>query len=242
MRIHVYIIAWNEEKILPFTLDYYSRFAEKIFVYDNLSTDSSDEIYKKYDKVEVIKWGEKENGHNELNNKEIKSKEYRKKSRGIGVDWVITVDCDEIIYHENLLGILEEYKNQQIDVPRISGHDMYSENFPIYDGELITEKIKYGSEVYEPMCKHVVFNPEIDIEFGFGAHHFFCDGCKMSNTDEIKLLHYKFIGFKYVLDRYRTLSKRQSEFNTNNNLNTHYRDYNAITYTEHLKKTKIKLI
>jgi glycosyltransferase involved in cell wall biosynthesis len=56
MKIHVYIISYNEEKLLPFTLDYYSTFCEKIFVYDNYSTDSSDEIYKKYNKVEVIKW------------------------------------------------------------------------------------------------------------------------------------------------------------------------------------------
>jgi hypothetical protein len=242
MKIHVYIIAWNEEKILPFTLDYYSTFAEKIFVYDNMSTDSSDEIYKKYDKVEVIKWGEKDNGHNDLSNKEIKSKEYRKKSRGLGVDWVITVDCDEIIYHENLLDLLKKYKEQKVDVPKISGHDMFSDEFPEYDGELIINKIKYGSELYEPMCKHVVFNPEIDIDFGFGAHHYQCNDCKTSEKPEIKLLHYKFIGFKYVLDRYRTLSKRQSKFNTDNNLNTHYKDWNVLTYTDHLKKTKIKLI
>ena len=32
MKIHVHILSWNEEKILPFTLDYYSSFCEKIFV------------------------------------------------------------------------------------------------------------------------------------------------------------------------------------------------------------------
>lgn len=242
MKIHVYIITWNEEKILPFTLDYYSSFAEKIFVFDNMSSDGSDEIYKKYDKVEVIKWGDLEKGHNDFSNKEIKSKEYRVRSRGIGVDWVITVDCDEIIYHENLLQVLSDYKKNSIDVPKIAGHDMFSDEFPIYDGELITNKIKFGSDIYEPMCKHVVFNPEIDIDFGFGAHHFHCEKCKISDTAEIKLLHYKFIGFKYVLDRYRKLSSRQSKFNTDNNLNTHYKDWNVLTYTDHLKKTKIKII
>jgi len=53
MKIHAYIIAWNEEKILPFTLDYYSKFCEKIYIYDNMSTDNSDKIYKKYEKVIV---------------------------------------------------------------------------------------------------------------------------------------------------------------------------------------------
>lgn len=44
MIIHAHILAWNEEKILPFTLDYYSSFCEKIFIHDNMSTDSSDDI------------------------------------------------------------------------------------------------------------------------------------------------------------------------------------------------------
>jgi DNA-directed RNA polymerase subunit H (RpoH/RPB5) len=242
MKIHAYIIAWNEEKILPFTLDYYSTICEKIFVYDNMSTDSSDEIYKRYKNVEVIKWGDKEKGHNEFYNKEIKSKEYRKKSRGQNVDWVITVDCDEIIYHENLIDLLKKYKEEGVTLPRISGHDMFSEKFPIYDGDLITNKIKEGSDVYEPMSKHVVFNPEIDIEFGFGAHHFYCPECSMSKEPEIKLLHYKFIDFAYLLNRYRSLSQRQSDFNKTNQLSTHYKDDNAISYTNHLRKNKIKVI
>ena len=41
MKIHSHILAWNEEKILPYTLDYYSTFCEKIFIYDNMS----DEMY-----------------------------------------------------------------------------------------------------------------------------------------------------------------------------------------------------
>ena len=56
MKIHAHILAWNEEKILPFTLDYYSNICNKIFIYDNMSTDGSDDIYKKYPKVELIKW------------------------------------------------------------------------------------------------------------------------------------------------------------------------------------------
>ena len=56
MKIHAHILAWNEEKILPYTLDYYSKICTKIYVYDNMSTDGSDKIYKKYPKVSVIKW------------------------------------------------------------------------------------------------------------------------------------------------------------------------------------------
>jgi len=63
MIIHAHILAFNEEKILPFTLDYYSSFCKKIFIYDNMSTDSSDDIYEQYPNVIVKKW----NSNNEIN-------------------------------------------------------------------------------------------------------------------------------------------------------------------------------
>ena len=86
MIIHAHILVWNEEKILPFTLDYYSQFCDKIFIYDNMSTDGSDDIYKKYPKVEVTKWDSKDE-INESFYVQIKSYEYTKKSRD--ADWVI---------------------------------------------------------------------------------------------------------------------------------------------------------
>ena len=65
MKIHAHILAYNEGRILPFVLDYYSQFCEKIFMYDNMSNDNSDEIYSKYCNVTVNKWesGETLNDH-----------------------------------------------------------------------------------------------------------------------------------------------------------------------------------
>jgi len=171
MKIHAYIIAYNEEKLLPFTLDYYSTFCEKIFVYDNHSTDSSDEIYKKYDKVEVIKW-DSGNEINENNYIKIKSEEYRKHSRNFDVDWVITIDCDEFVYHPNLVEKLKEYKERGVTVVQTSGHEMVCETFPEYDGELLPNKVKIGSDKMPMLSKSIVFSPSIDINFGVGAHYF----------------------------------------------------------------------
>lgn len=53
-KVHVYILCFNEEKMLPFTLDCYSSFCAKIFVLDNMSTDHSLEICSMYSKVQVI--------------------------------------------------------------------------------------------------------------------------------------------------------------------------------------------
>jgi hypothetical protein len=221
MKIHAHILAWNEEKILPFTLDYYSTICEKIFIYDNMSTDSSDEIYKKYPKVEVIKW-ESGDKFNDLKNVEIKNNFYKKYSRNEKVDWVIVCDCDEILYHPNLTEKLLEYKNSGINVPLVCGHDMVSESFPNHDGTLITELIKIGSERYEPMCKNIIFNPILDVSYGFGAHSFFANNSVFSEKEELKLLHYKFLSKDYVKSLYINRAKRLSEFNLKNGFGRHY--------------------
>lgn len=219
MNIHAHILAWNEEKILPFTLDYYSQFCDKIFIHDNMSTDNSDEIYAKYPKVSVLKWDS--NGEiNEVNYINIKSNAYKQYSKN--ADWVIVCDCDEILYHENLLEKLEAYKILGITVPRIDGHDMVAETFPEYDGELIIDKIKIGSDTYGPMCKNIIFDPILNIQYGIGGHSFNAPGAILSDKAELKLLHYKFLGKDYVKKIYISRAKRLSEWNKQHKFGEHY--------------------
>ena len=219
MIIHAHILAFNEEKISPFTLDYYSRICEKIYIYDNMSTDSSDEIYAKYPKVEVNKWDS--NGEiNEMNYINIKSNAYKQFSRN--ADWVIVCDCDEILYHPRLLEKLQYYKDNGITVPKVNGHDMVSEKFPEYDGELITTKVKTGSEVYAPFCKNIVFNPKLDVQYGIGGHSFQANNAVYSNSPELKLLHYKFLSVEYVENIYKARAERLSQFNKDHKFGEHY--------------------
>jgi hypothetical protein len=237
MKIHAHILAWNEEKILPFTLDYYSNICEKIFIYDNMSTDSSDEIYKRYSKVEVIKWdsGERFNDHSHI---EIKNNYYKKYSRDNNVDWVIVCDCDEFLYHENLIDLLTEYKNTGVTIPLVCGHDMVSENFPTYDGQLLTDKVKIGSERYEPMCKKIIFDPKIDVQYGFGAHNIMSNNSVFSKKEELKLLHYKFLSKDYVKELYIKRAKRLSDFNLKNGFGRHYFNLPFKYMDEMLKSNK----
>lgn len=221
MKIHAHILAWNEEKILPYTLDYYSKICTKIYVYDNMSTDGSDKIYKKYPKVSVIKWNSNDQ-INEMNYVNIKNNGYKTYSRNKNVDWVIVCDTDEFLYHPNLIEKLEGYKSKGINVPRISGHDMVSENFPTYDGILITDKVKVGSERYQPMCKNIIFNPNLDVNYGIGAHTFNSEKAVFSEEEELKLLHYKFLGKDYVKELYDSRAKRLSNFNKQHKLGEHY--------------------
>jgi hypothetical protein len=238
MIIHAHILAFNEEKILPFVLDYYSNICEKIFVYDNMSTDSSDEIYARYSKVTVIKWSS-DNSFNDFYNKEIKSTSYKLHSRD--ADWVIVCDCDEILYHPNLINMLKYYKKIGVDIPEIDGRDMVSETFPEYDGRLITDIVQIGSNTYDAMCKNIIFNPKKDVVFGYGAHQSHCENCVRSQERELKLLHYKFLGKDYVIKMYDDRLARLSEFNIKHGFGVHYNNP-PIDYMDKLIKENRNVI
>jgi hypothetical protein len=219
MIIHAHILAWNEEMILPYTLDYYSLICDKIFVYDNMSTDGSDAIYAKYPKVSVIKWSSNDE-INEMNYVNIKSMAYRETSRD--ADWVIVCDCDEFLYSPMLLEVLEIYKITGVTVPKINGHDMVSATFPEYDGGSLIAKIRTGSDVYGPMSKNIIFNPKLDVSYGIGGHSFQAPGAVYSEAVNLKLLHYKFLGKDYVKKLYIARAKRLSTWNKQHKFGEHY--------------------
>jgi glycosyltransferase involved in cell wall biosynthesis len=224
MKIHAHILAWNESKILPFTLDYYGQMCDKIFIYDNMSTDNSDEIYKRYGhNIQVIKWNSNDQ-INEVNYIKLKSFGYRQFSKDC--DWVIICDCDEFLYHPYLLEKLNEYQAMGITLPKICGHDMVSKELPIRDVEkLLPALIKTGSQRYEPFCKRIIFNPKLDIIYGVGAHSIQIQNSqfiKESETEELKLLHYKFLGHEYIKERYTFLANRVSQANKEKGFADHY--------------------
>jgi len=223
MKIHAYILAYNEEAILPFTLDYYSSFCDKIIVYDNESTDSSNEIFKRYKKVSVVKW--KSDTINELNYLQIKNNAY-KDSRKDKVDYVIVCDCDEFLYHPNLVEKLKELKQQGIDMPMVKGFEMITDVFPTYDEKFITKKIKEGCD-NDFLNKNIVFNPMKDVAFGIGGHTNQSPDSIKTERAELMLLHYKFLSKEYVSNRYDMLEKRLSDFNKANGFGHHYNKQNA---------------
>jgi hypothetical protein len=242
MKIHTYIIAYNEEKMIPFTLDYYSQFSDKIFVFDNYSTDSSDEIYSRYPKVEVVKW-DSNNQINEMFYINIKSNEYKTRSRNEGVDWVFMCDADEFIYHKDLINKLKEYKEQGVNVIRTSGHEMASETFPSHNGELLPEIVKIGSVKMPNLSKSIVFSPEMDMNFGVGAHTFGANGTVLSDTDEIKILHYKLLGKDYLTQNYKEREERLSQLNRSNRWGGHYSETDqTIRFMEKILNDNINVV
>jgi glycosyltransferase involved in cell wall biosynthesis len=205
LKLHAYIICYNEEKIIKSILEYYSSICSKIFIYDNLSNDSTVEIAKTFEKVSVNYFDTDGMKDNSLHVK-IKTEEYKKYSRKGGkhttevADWIICIDTDEVIYHPDIINVLAMYKEKGVTVPSITGFNMVGENDIVSDTPIIEQ---YPSGVREPVFdKCAVFDADFDMSYTSGCHSYGAGfelmkqtyGYKSSNQIPIALLHYKHIG------------------------------------------------
>jgi glycosyltransferase involved in cell wall biosynthesis len=196
MIIHVYTICYNEEVLLPYFFRHYRQFARKIVVYDNGSSDKSIEIVKANGgELRTLDTGGK------LSNRALQTTKNTcyLDSRG-KAHWVIVVDVDELLYHQKLVDILRGYMASGITIPKTEGFDMVSGAPPSGGGQIVDEiKDGYPSALYN---KCAIFRPTIDINFGIGAHHASPRGpVKFSESADIKLLHYRYLGVEFMTKR-----------------------------------------
>lgn len=208
MKIHAYLLCFNEEQIIARTIGFYSRFCSRIFVMDNESTDRSAAIARSYPHVEVITW--KSNGiFDRRLAAKMRSQAYRSYSRADGkhcreaADWIIVSDMDELVYHPDLPEVLKRYRSQGVTVPHTTGFEMVGPQDLRTDIPLIDQYKKgYRSA---SMDKRLVFDARFDMTYSHGCHprgpgfelmkqsH----GYKSSNEFPIAVLHYKHIGSRY---------------------------------------------
>jgi glycosyltransferase involved in cell wall biosynthesis len=218
--VHVYLLCYNEEKIIKNIIDYYAKFCTKIFVMDNMSTDKTLEIANSYDSVAVIPW---ESDHiDEAQYVHMKSQTYKDYSREGGkftdetADWVISCDMDEVLYHPNILEVLAKYDLLNISVPQITGINIVGNN-EINPQKCLIEQYKYGLRA-EGFDKRIIFKPDFNMTFHQGCHPrgdgFECMkntyGYTTSNKFPLALLHYKHIGkrlYEAALRNYNRLSE-----------------------------------
>jgi hypothetical protein len=214
VRLHVYTVCWNEEKILPHFLRHYSKFAEKIVVYDNYSTDSSPDIVKSFNGVEIRRFYT--GGYfDDRENIKIKNTAYKE---SIGkADYVIVVDSDEFLYYQDIITLLSKYRKEGVTLPRTIGYDMVSWLFP-NDTSPITETVRLGMKSLN-YSKRIIFDPKIEINFAPGCHT--CNplgDIVESKFEDIKVLHYHYIGLVQNISKHRAYKKRLSKFNIKSKL------------------------
>ena len=98
-KICLYTLCYNELPILPFAIEYWKRFVDKVILYDNGSTDGSVQFLQNHysDFVEVRSFTYKDN--NKIDDYELKwyKNNWWKEAKG-KYDYVIMCDLDEFFY------------------------------------------------------------------------------------------------------------------------------------------------
>lgn len=220
--VHYYAVCWNEEKMLPFMFDYYGQFVDKFIIFDNYSTDGSEEIIRSHKNAKIIKF--KTDGFNDFVHQEIKNNCW-KKSRG-KADYIVVCDMDEFIFHPDINGFLQSAIKQKISLPCSIGYDMYNDTFPKYVlNKTLPYLISRGVRDVEYYSKQILFDPHRIVEINYcpGAHRANpCGYVKKFNDESLKMLHFKNLGIDYILKRVRMYRERLSQENKDANCGTHY--------------------
>lgn len=221
MKIHVYSICWNERPMIEYFLRHYAPFADRIVVYDEDSDDGTAEILAAHDRVEARRFVRSEPESLDLSKIAIFN-ECWKEARG-SADYVIIVDCDEHVFHPKLTEYLASQKRTGVTLIPTLGFQMVSDNFPAAIAHLATMKtIGCPSVNYSKPC---VFDPSAfdAINFEVGSHRVKPQGrVAIPASDEVMLLHYKFLGLDYVNRRYLELASRRGKINRSRTWGHHY--------------------
>src|SRR5438552_12457573 len=134
MVIHIFSIMRNEEAILPYFLRHYETFADRIFIFNDHSTDKTVEIAKAHLKTTVMDFPYNR-GLQEDDFSNCFQDAYKKYSRGVA-DWAMCVDADEFIYHMEILELLKRQREKGRRVLRTTGYSMVSQEFPTTNGQI----------------------------------------------------------------------------------------------------------
>ena len=227
--VEAFVLCYNEEKFIKHTLNHYSQFCNKISIIDNCSTDNTAKIVEQYMQTpvnncnyEFIQYG---------SNNQIRDDYYLHLKNSVWknskADYVIVCDMDELLYHTNIKEVLLLCHKNNVALPLVQGYNMYSETFPDnYDLPITTQAVR-GVRATN-FDKQIIFSPKFvdEILFFLGAHGcnpIFIKGYVPSkSTEALKLLHYKYIGYDYLLEKHSQYAARLSDYNKKNMFGAEY--------------------
>jgi glycosyltransferase involved in cell wall biosynthesis len=197
MKVEVYAIARNEEKMMPYFIRHYSQFA-KIVIIENNSTDNTVAIAQS---MGARVW--KCDIPDERSNMWFLSvkNNFWKASKA---DWVIVCDADEFVWHPDIINILS---NTNATIIQPTFFEMLSEKFPTIENQIYDE-VKTG---VIGMSKMNIFRPsEIkEINYGAGCHEAWPTGnINIEFNSGIMTLHMRFLSLQYTLQRKKEAEKR----------------------------------
>jgi len=230
-KILVQTLCYNEERLLPFFLDYYSEITDSITIIDTGSTDSSIDIIKDFQKCDVNLIQLELQEHREDILMLFRNHYWKRHQENYG--WVVIVDIDEYLYSPiGVKDVLKDAKRESSTIIPVKGYDMVAEDFPA-DFTDIIEHTRHGFPVSN-LNKLAVFDPNnIDIRYTDGCHSANPYGTVRYHTNPLYLLQYRFMGYDYFIDTVTNKAMRNSDYARYNSLGFHYdvqKDYDIDEY------------
>lgn len=208
MVIDVYCMMWNEAALLPFWLRHYGQVADRLFVWDDASTDGTRALLCAHPKVRLLEPGRL--GLDDDYRVAHLFPQYEVHSRGVA-DWVMAVDADEFVYHPRLRQVLRAELDRGTHLVQCAGYAMVAEAFPVDDGRQLYEQVRLGLPDYLE-SKWVVHSPNVRVRFRKGRHSTVLNhralGLVRSRRSGLRLLHYRYFGEAYYLERNRRNHER----------------------------------
>jgi hypothetical protein len=207
VSIELYTRCWNDAHMLGFFFRHYDRFVSRYLVFDDGSTDASLDILHAHPRVEVRSFAYADPTSRILSSTSL-SNNFWKESRG-RADWVIVTDIDEHLNHPDLTAYLKECKQVGVTIIPAIGYQMFSEVFPAPDS-LLERDVVLGYR-WANMNKLNIFSPEDveEVQYAPGRHSANPVGRVMlPPSDELRLLHFKFMDFEMLHTRHRMCAAR----------------------------------
>lgn len=203
--MHLFVLSWNEAKMLPYFFRHYTGLVDKFFIFDNGSTDESLELLAGDERVSVLHWDVQ--GDSFVSESRHLYNNFWKRSRG-RADWAIVVEVDEHLYHPDLRNYLRRCTECGITVVKPIGYEMIADGFPTEEKPL-WQLVTRGVRSF-PLDKLAIFDPSAIEEMNYtpGRHEASPTGRVIwEKQSQVKLLHYKRLGADYVNERNRILSQ-----------------------------------
>lgn len=218
MKIQLFLLCYNEELLLPWTLEYYrSRFPDAdICLLDNYSTDGSCEIARRSGcRVEQFESGNQQDEHLMI---WVRTHMWKKVARD---GWVIVCDMDEWL--DITAEELEEEDRTGTTILTTQGLNMVGESTRADLSDIVLADLCKGF-YDENFSKRVCFkHPDVAMEYWYGAHKCFPSGNIVFSKKTYLLRHFNFLGEAYLIDKHKKRHMRNAG-SRHRGLNLHYLD------------------
>lgn len=207
MIVHAYALCWNERRLLPYYFRHYDAVVDRYFIADDGSTDGSREYLERHPRVELIRFDHCDPDSIVLSAQRFYNEAW-KPSRG-AADWVVVSNVDEHADHANLGRYLQRSRDAGVTALTAIGYQMVATEFPATD--LALRNVLRTGARFEPMDKLVIFSPDAidDVNYAVGRHTAQPTGHTVEpERQELRLLHYKYLGLEYLVPRLKELGSR----------------------------------